>query len=135
MALLESVRDPTLQIKVKTFFRNTLFHLRKIWFSSQTGTNFFCRNRQVPSKGVARGGGPPPTIEMSFQIFRLNFSWDKFKMRYFSNKFSKIALNFSFGDLKFRDLAKLCFSNWLWRNRTITSFQWRHHHYVTEKRH
>jgi len=29
------------------------------------------------------------------------------KMYYFSNKFSKIA--FDFGDLKLRDLAKLCF--------------------------
>jgi len=47
------------------------------------------------------------------------------KMHYFSNKFSKIAKRwelsaprrpstFDFGDLKLCDMAKLCFSNWLW---------------------
>jgi len=50
-------------------------------------------------------------------------------MHYFSNKFSKTAkrwglsapqrpLIFNFGELKLRNLAKLCFSSWLWRNRT-----------------
>jgi len=48
----------------------------------------------LPTKGVARGWAQrarPPSIEMLFQIFRLNFSWDMSKMHYFSNKFSKIA--------------------------------------------
>jgi len=53
-----------------------------------------------------------------FQIFRLNFSGDMSKMRYFNNKLSKIAnrwrlsapsvyLTPDFGDLKFRDFLKL----------------------------
>jgi len=57
------------------------------------------------------------------------------KMHYFSNKFPKISkalgafrpqrlLTFNTGDLKFRDLAKLCFFKLVG-----------HHHYVTEKRH
>jgi len=65
---------------------------------------------------VARGPGLPQ-IEMLFQIFRLNFSWDMSKMHYFSHKFSKIAkrcglsapqrsLTFNISDLKFRDFAK-----------------------------
>jgi len=94
------------------------------------------------------------------------------KMRYFSNKFSKISkrwelsapsasLPFDNSDLKLRDLAKLwCFKliitksnfviifvkyfsrrQWRYHNFSeITSlkcwtFQWRHHNYVTEKRH
>jgi len=51
-------------------------------------------NISIPSKGVARGwaqGNRAPTIEMMFQIFKLNFSGDMSKMHYFSNKFSKIA--------------------------------------------
>jgi len=67
--------------------------------------------------------------------------------RYFSNKVSKITwrwgfpllapLNIRFDDLKLRHLPKLCFFNWLSRNRTLkksvmTSFQWRHCYYVTE---
>jgi len=44
----------------------------------------------IRGKSVARGPAPPP-IEMLFQIFRLNFSWDMSKMHYFSNEFSKIA--------------------------------------------
>jgi len=31
------------------------------------------------------------------------------KMHYFSNKFSKIPLNFDFNNLKLRDVAKFCF--------------------------
>jgi len=68
-------------------------------------------------------------------------------MHYFSNKFSTIAkrwglsapqrlLTFNIADLKFRDGS---FWSWLWRiklqNIIMTSFQWRHHHNVTEKRH
>jgi len=48
-------------------------------------------------------------------------------------------LTFNIGDLKFRNFAKLCFSSWLWPKRTsklvMKSFQWRHHHYFTEKQH
>jgi len=50
------------------------------------------------------------------------------KMHYFSDTFQKSSsaggfpllapLTFDVGDLKLRDLDKLCFSNWLWRNRT-----------------
>jgi len=44
------------------------------------------------------------------------------KMQYSSNKFSKIVkcrgpLTFDFGDLKLRDLTKLCYRTDLWRNR------------------
>jgi len=84
-------------------------------------------------KGVAKGGGSsgpdPPPIEMLFQVFRLNFCWDMPKMHYFSNKFSKITkrpLIFDFGDLKLRDMAKFCFSSWLWRNRTSKNQLLRH---------
>jgi len=52
------------------------------------------------------------------------------KIRYFNNKFSKIAkrwelcthsvpLTSDFSDLKLRDLSKSVFSNELWRNRTV----------------
>jgi len=69
-------------------------------------------------------------------------------MRYFNNKYFKNAkrwglcassapLTSNFGDLKLRDLPKLCFSNGLWRNRTLnksvmTSCQWRHRYYNTK---
>jgi len=66
--------------------------------------------------GYYQGRSPrEPPIEMLFQIFRLNFSWNMPKMHYFSCKFSKIAnhsqhpLTFSIGVMKFRDLAKLWF--------------------------
>jgi len=67
-----------------------------------------------------------------FQIFTLKFSWDMSKMRYFSNKFSKIAnlqrlLTFNFDDLTLRDLPKLCFSYWLWQNRTLKNQLWCHY--------
>jgi len=38
-----------------------------------------------------RSQGAAPPIEMMFQDFRFNFSWDMPKMHYFSNKFWKIA--------------------------------------------
>jgi len=44
---------------------------------------------QIKFKGVARGGNLGSPIEMLFQIFRLNFSWNMPKMYYFSNKFQK----------------------------------------------
>jgi len=52
------------------------------------------QDKKFLPKGVSRGGRvppPPPPIEMMFQVYRLNFSWDMPKMHYFSNKFSKIA--------------------------------------------
>jgi len=63
-----------------------------------------------------------------FQQFKLNFSRDMSKMRYFNNAFSKIAkwwrlfalsspLIFDLGDLKLRDLPKL----WLFK-RIITKW-------------
>jgi len=39
------------------------------------------------------------------------------KMYYFGNKFPRIAI-FNIDDLQLRNLAKLCFSNRLWQNRT-----------------
>jgi len=80
------------------------------------------------------------TINEQDSIFRLNFCWDMSKVHYFSIKSSKNRqamggslppFSFDIGDLKLHDLAKLSFSNWLWRNRTLktsimTSFQWRH---------
>jgi len=53
-------------------------------------------------------------IEMLFQIFKLNFSWNMSKMHYFSDKFSKISsaegfpppAPLSLDNLKLRDLAK-----------------------------
>jgi len=35
--------------------------------------------------------GPGPSIEMLFQIFKLNFSRNMSNLHYFSDKFSKIA--------------------------------------------
>jgi len=77
-------------------------------------------------KGVANGEGA--SIEMLFQIFRLNFSWNMFKIDCFIKKFSKnvqcwgfsasSASTFNIGDLKLCDLAKFWVLNWLWRNRT-----------------
>jgi len=73
---------------------------------------------QGRSQGVGPEGSAHPSIEMLFQIFKLNFSWDMSKMNYFSDKFLKIAkrwsrafspqrrLIFNIDDLKFRDLAK-----------------------------
>jgi len=71
-------------------------------------------------------------------------------MRYFSNKFSKIAnslgalrpqrpLAFDFGDLKLRDLPKLCFFKLIMtksnlKKLVMTSFQLHHCYYVTKKR-
>jgi len=54
--------------------------------------DFFCQEKffEVLGKGVAKGLGPHP-IKMLFQIFRLNFSWNMYKMYYFSNKFLNIA--------------------------------------------
>jgi len=57
----------------------------------------------------------------------------------FNNMFQiSRPLTLDFGDPKLRDLAKLCFFNWLWRNWTLkiavmTSFQWRHR-YASSKR-
>jgi len=72
------------------------------------------------NKGVAKRNpkGPATPIEMLFQNFRLNFSWNVTKMHCFSNKFkkssstvwalrSKRPLTFNIGDLKLRDVAKL----------------------------
>jgi len=42
-------------------------------------------------------------------------------------------LTVDFGDLKLHGLAKLCFSNWLWRNRTSKNRLCRHLYYVIEK--
>jgi len=68
-----------------------------------------------------------PSIEMLFQVFRLNFSWDMPKMHFFVTNFQKLpsagalrsqrSLIFDFGDLKLRDVAKF-FSRRLWQNRT-----------------
>jgi len=100
------------------------------------------------TKGVARGGarGPGPSqsnvsshckklIMNKFSDFWL--SWDMSKMHYISNKFSKISKRWGLsspscfliidsGHLKLRDLAKLCFAIWLWRNRTLKNQLWRH---------
>jgi len=65
------------------------------------------------------------------------------KMRYFSNKFSKIAkrwelsvprasLPFDIGDLKLRDLAKLWCFKLIMAKSNFWIFQWRHHNYVTK---
>jgi len=89
---------------------------------------------------------------MLFQIFRLNLRWDMSKMHYFSNKFSNIVkrwglsapmqrpLTFNIDDFKLRDLATLWFFKLImtksnFKKTVITSFQWRHRHYITEKRH
>jgi len=37
------------------------------------------------------GAQPSPSIDLLFQVFRLNFSWDMSKMHYFNIKFSKVA--------------------------------------------
>jgi len=74
-----------------------------------------------------------------FQIFKLNFSGDISKMRYFNNIFSKIAehwglsapsvpLTLDFGDLKLRDLPKLRFFKRIMtksncKKSVMTSFQ------------
>jgi len=63
-------------------------------------------------------------------------------MRYFSNKFSKIAkrweppaLPFDIVDLKFLDLTKLWCFKLIMVKSNLWTFQWRHHNYFTEKRH
>jgi len=82
-----------------------------------------------------------------FSDFFLNFNWECLKC--FSNKFSKFAmrwgtlrlqrpLNIDSVHLRLRDLAKLCFFKLLMmksnlKKSVMTSFQWRHHYYVTEK--
>jgi len=57
--------------------------------------SFICHGtstRRQRSKVVAKGTqGARPPIEMLFQVFRMNFSWDMPIMHYFSNKFLKIA--------------------------------------------
>jgi len=69
-----------------------------------------------------------------------------FKMRYFSNKFSKIAkrwelsapsasLPFDIGDLKLRHLVKLWCFKLIMAKLNFRTFQWRHHNYVTKKKH
>jgi len=68
------------------------------------------------------------------------------KMYCISNKFSKVAsagalhpqrlLTFSIGDLKLRGIFKLIMAKSNWKKKSVmTSLKWRHHHYVTEKRH
>jgi len=50
----------------------------------------FCTAPQGRSqRGIQ--GARAPLIEMLFQIFKLNFSWNMSKLHCFSNKFSKIT--------------------------------------------
>jgi len=98
--------------------------------------------RRLVCKGVARGAqvawpSPSTPIEMLFQVFKLNFSWDVPKMHYFSNKFSKKcqalgALRpqrptiFNFGELKLRNLAKLWFFKLFMTKSNFKNQSWRH---------
>jgi len=99
----------------------------------------FLNALQGRSQGPKGPGFPP--IEMLFQVFRLNSSWDMpkmyYKMYYFSNKFSKIAkhwdspppahLNLRFWWPEVTRCGQiLFFSSWLWRNRTSKHQLWRH---------
>jgi len=63
-----------------------------------TGKTSLARDAPMdsPEQGRSEQGSPPPieccfTLLRTNHIFRLNFSRDISKMRYFSNKFSKIA--------------------------------------------
>jgi len=66
-----------------------------IFFKVQLSTEYVLKLEFKPKhdweQGRSQRVGPAPPIEMLFQIFRLNFSWNMSKMHYFSNKFSKIA--------------------------------------------
>jgi len=71
-------------------------------------------------------------------------------MQYFSTNFQKSpsarssppqrSFTFDFRNLKLRYLARIVFfklvmTKWKFKKAVITSFQWHHRYYVTEKRH
>jgi len=62
------------------------------------------------SESRAEPGEPALSIEMLFQAFKLNFSWDMPKVHYFITNFQKSPqrpLTFNFGELKLHNLTNL----------------------------